>query len=409
MSSEAEPVDRSSYGTLLRTPSVGWLLTSSIVARLPISMTALAVVLAVTNDGGSYARAGTISAAVIFAEGLTQPLFGRAADRLGRRRVLRVLGVANAIGAVALGFAITGPNAVVFVTAVLTGATAPPVVATMRAAWSGLVSGAARQSAYALEATAQEVLFIIGPMLSALIAALISPRVAVGATGVIGLVGILGMTRTHAVDAREEDDGPRHRGSAIRIGALRRCMLTLGLMILGLACVEIGVIAAVSGGKQATPFAGVVVALWSVGSMLGGFWYGTREEVKLPAAALVALVAGSFALLIAAPNRVVLVVLLTVGGVTVAPMFGRMYAEVSAVTPPSVITEAYGWVSVANLTGAAIGAPLGGYLVGVSSPRLAFAVSASAAALGALVILRLHPRAVTLPAEELEPAVRTGP
>jgi predicted MFS family arabinose efflux permease len=86
-----------------------------------------------------------------------------------------------------------------------------------------------------------------------------------------------------------------------------------------------------------------------------------------------------------------------------------MYAEVSAVAPPSVITEAYGWISVANLTGVAIGAPLGGYLVGVRGSRATYAVSAVAAAIGALVILRLHPVPATPSPEEREPALRTGP
>src|SRR3954470_11158493 len=399
---------RSSYGALLRTPSVSWLLGSSLVARLPIAMTSIAVVLAVTNEHQSYATAGVVVAAVVFAQGVSQPVYGRLADRLGRRRVLRVLGFANAAAGIALAFCITSPLAVLLPVAALMGATSPPVVATMRAAWSGLVSGGARQAAYALEATAQELLFIVGPMLSALLAALIAPRFAVGAIGVVGFVGVVAMTRTSAVEAREEHEGARHRGSAIRIGALRRCMLALGLVILALACVEIGVIAAVSGGKEATAFAGVVVALWSLGSMVGGYWYGTREDVQVAPAVLIGLVALSFALLIAAPNRWVLIVLLMVGGVTVAPMFGRMYAEVSAVSPPSVITEAYGWISVANLTGSSIDAPLGGYLVGVSGPRLAYLVSAVAATLAALVVIGLPTRKAEPEPEQLE-AVRTGP
>jgi MFS family permease len=403
-------MDRSSYRTLLRTPSVAWLMSSSLVARLPMSMTNIAVVIAVTHGGGSYARAGEVTAAVVFSEGVTQPLYGRVADRIGRRWLLRVLAVANAAATVALALTVTKGSWLPFVPAVLTGATGPPVVSAMRAAWSGLVSGPARQSAYALEATSQELLFIVGPMLSALICATISARVAVAATGVIGLIGVIGMTRTAAIDAREEHDGPLHHGSAVRIRALQRCMLTLGLMVFSLGCVEIGVIAAVSHGRQASAFAGVVIAIWSVSSLLGGLWYGSRkEETTLPAAALVGAAAASFAVLLAAPDRVTLIVLLGIGGVTIAPMFGRMYAEVSAVAPPSVVTEAYGWISVANLTGVAIGAPLGGYLVGVSGPRATYAVSAAAAAVGALAILRLHPVPVAQSPEELEPALRTGP
>src|SRR3954453_23744926 len=223
---------RTSYAALLRTPSVAWLLVSSIVARIPIGMEGLAIVLAVTRAGGSYTRAGAVTATVVFTQGLAQPIFGRLGDRLSRRRILRVLAVANAAAAIGLALAINASTVVLFVLAAVTGFTAPPVIAVMRAAWSGLVGGDARQAAYALEATAQEFQFIVGPMLAALLAALVSPRAAIAAAGIIGMVGVLAMTRTDAVDAREKTKAEPHQGSALRIGALRRCMLTLGLTIL---------------------------------------------------------------------------------------------------------------------------------------------------------------------------------
>ena len=400
-----------SYADLLNRPAVKWLLGSSLVARLPISMTAIAVILAVTAADGSYARAGAVMAAFVVAEGIAQPLVGRAADRLGRRLILRVLAVLNAAAAVGFAIGLTLPLVWVLALAALTGATSPPVAATMRAAWTGLVSGPARQSAYALEATAQELLFIVGPALTALLAAALSPRIALAATGVFGLIGTLAMTHGksgRAVDARAEDHGPRHRGSALRIAGLRRCMATLGLIVLALNCIELGVIAAVSGGDHASALAGVVISLWSVGSMVGGFVYGARGgSSRLPASYIVAAVAVSFAVLAIVPdNRVVLTVLLVLGGTTVAPMFGRMYAEVSASVPSSIITEAYSWIAVANLAGAAIGAPLGGYLVGGPGPRYAFLVGAGAAVVSAVIAHGLRQAHLTSNDEPASPVER---
>jgi hypothetical protein len=246
-------------------------------------------------------------------------------------------------------------------------------------------------------------------LLTALLAALVSARAAVAASGIIGLVGTWGMTATPAVDAREESGTQRHRGSAVRVAALRRCMLTLGLMVLALNCIELGVIAAVSHGKAASTFAGVVIALWSVGSIAGGLWYGAHRGRQRPAAAHVFPVAAAFAVLIAAPNVPVLVILLVAGGTTVAPMFGRMYAEVSAVSPPSVITEAYSWIGVGNLTGAAIGSPLGGYLISATSPRIAFVAGTAAVTLAGLAAIGLRPLPIPELSAHVEPAVRTGP
>src|SRR5256885_4799260 len=119
---EVGSVDRPSYRALLRTPSVSRLLASSIVARLPISMTAIAVVLAVTQAGGSYAKAGLVSAAIIFAEGLTQPFYGRAADRLRPRRVLRFLATANCVVSLPLAGLVPRPLSLLLVIAALTRA-----------------------------------------------------------------------------------------------------------------------------------------------------------------------------------------------------------------------------------------------------------------------------------------------
>lgn len=348
-------------------------------------------------------------AAFVVAEGLAQPLMGRAADRLGRRFILRVLAIANAFAAVGFAIGLTLPLVPVLALAALTGATTPPIAATMRAAWTGLVSGPARQAAYALEATSQELLFIVGPSLTALLAAALSPRIALAATGVFGLVGTLVMTHGksgRAVDAKAADQGAHHRGSALRIAALRRCMATLGLIVLALNCIELGVIAAISGGSHASALAGVVVSLWSVGSMVGGFVYGARGgSTRLPASAIVFAVAVGFGALAIAPgNRVVLSVLLVLGGTTIAPMFGRMYSEVSASVPASVITEAYSWIAVANLAGAAIGAPIGGYLVGGVGPRYAFLAGAGAVLVSAVIAHGLRRGNVDQSAEPVTPS-----
>jgi MFS family permease len=377
----------SSYADLLRRPAIRWLLWSSLVARLPMAMTGIAVILAVTDAGRSYAEAGGILAAFVVAEGLTQPLVGRTADRVGRRKVLRVLAVANAAAAIGLAIGIGLPLVPLLLLAAATGATMPPIAATVRAAWSALLTGPARQSAYALEATAQELLFIVGPASAALLAATVSPRFAVASTGIFGLLGVFAMTRGHEIDAKADSTGARHLGSALRIAALRRCMATLGLMVLALNCVELGVIAAVSDGEKASTLAGVALALWSCGSMVGGFVYGARGgSLRVPASVVVGGAAAGFLALAAVPdNKVALIAVLMVGGSMVAPMFGRMYAEVGAAVPASIGTEAYSWVAVANLTGAAIGAPLGGWLVSAEGTRVAFLVGGATAMLAAAI------------------------
>ena len=61
--------------------------------RAPILLAGMAqgpstpeLVAAVTRAGGSYTRAGAVTATVVFTQGVASPLFGRLGDRLSRRR-----------------------------------------------------------------------------------------------------------------------------------------------------------------------------------------------------------------------------------------------------------------------------------------------------------------------------------
>ena len=135
--------------------------------------------------------------------------------------------------------------------------------------------------------------------------------------------------------------------------------------------------------------------------MVGGFVYGARGgSHRAPASLIVGAAAAGFAALALVPdNRVAIVAVLAAGGSMIAPMFGRMYAEVGAGVPASIMTEAYSWIAVGNLTGAAIGAPLGGYLVSAAGPRVSFLAAGAAGLLAACIAHGLR-QAVAPSAEE---------
>ena len=71
------------YITVLRAPGVLWLMVTSLVARLPLAMTGLAIVLRVSRASGSYGEAGAITAVYVVAGAIGSPVWGRLADRSG--------------------------------------------------------------------------------------------------------------------------------------------------------------------------------------------------------------------------------------------------------------------------------------------------------------------------------------
>ena len=68
------------------------------VARLPISMQSLGIVLLVAAARGSYGLAGGVSATFLVAGAAAAPVLGRLTDRLGQSRVLFAAVAVHTVG-----------------------------------------------------------------------------------------------------------------------------------------------------------------------------------------------------------------------------------------------------------------------------------------------------------------------
>lgn len=77
-----------SYARVLRRPGALAFSSAALVARLPISMVGLGIVLLVQERTGSYGLAGTVAAVFVLAEAAFAVLHGRWVDHFGQSRVL---------------------------------------------------------------------------------------------------------------------------------------------------------------------------------------------------------------------------------------------------------------------------------------------------------------------------------
>ena len=124
----------SPYRRVLRTPGALAFSSAGLMARLPISMIGLGIVLLVSTRTGSYSQAGVLSAVYIAANGLVAVLLARLVDRRGQS----VLGYAASLSAVSLALCVVAvENAwaapLPHVLAALAGASLPTVGAAVRA------------------------------------------------------------------------------------------------------------------------------------------------------------------------------------------------------------------------------------------------------------------------------------
>ena len=177
------PLGLARYGALFRVPHVRRLVLSGMFARLPAGMIGLALLLLVRENGGSYAAAGAVSGAYFVATAIGAPIAGRRVDRRGQARILlaRAIVFPGLLAVVCALALLDAPIAAVGAAAAATGALMPPVGASLRTLWPRLfVDAELRAAAYALEASLQEVTFVVGPLLVALLTAVASPVLALG-------------------------------------------------------------------------------------------------------------------------------------------------------------------------------------------------------------------------------------
>jgi len=358
------------YSEVLRTPGARAFSAAALVARLPMSMFALGIVLAVTLSGGGYGAAGVAAGISTAGHAVASPIQARVADRVGQRRMLVPLLFGHGIALIAL-VAVVGrvaageaPFVLLAAAALLTGATFPQIGALVRARWAGLQS-ARLHTAYAWESALDEVAFVVGPVIVVMLATNIHP--------VAGLVTVLLFTLGGGfVFASLRSTEPPVRQS-VTIGQrdpLPFATLTwtvAAFVFMGgiFGVVELSTVA-VADEFGATAAAGPVLAVFAAGSLIAGLTTGAIHWKVSPRRRFVvgqAALAAAVLPLAFAGNLPVLFAAIFVAGFAIAPTLIAGFSMVQAAVPASRVTEGLAWVSTAITVGAAAGAASAGPII----------------------------------------------
>lgn len=379
-----------SYRRVLARPGAFRFSSAALVARLPISMVGLGIVLLVEERTGSYGLAGTVSAVFVLAEAAFAVLHGRWVDHFGQSRVLpiaiSVFGAALAL--MMLAVEQDWPRVLTYVFAAVSGAALPQVGASVRTRWSHLLDEAGeKQTAFALEAVLDEVVFVVGPVLVTFLATSWHPVAGLTCALVTGVLG----TFAFAVQRGTEPPAGRSAPTAARAPMPWRLVLPLALVCLTLGALfgaaEVTTVAfAEEQGKRWA--AGWLLAAWSFGSLVAGLVTGaiawrSGPEVRLrwgSAAMALAMVPLMFV-----SSVPLMAVVLLVGGLAIAPtMIGTM-TMVEQGVPSSRLTEGMAILHTGIVAGVAPGASIAGFVVDHSGASAAYAVALAGGVLGALL------------------------
>jgi MFS family permease len=372
---------------LLAGPGGRALLASSIVARLPMAMLSIAILVHIQRITGSFAIAGLATSAYAICGALASPVLGRVVDRHGQTSVLLAGAAASATALIVMGLLpADSPQAVLIALAAATGLATPPLEACVRTLLPAIVSRPSELPAlFALEATLIEVTFVAGPPLALGVGALWSTGAALAVSGLVLVSGTVAFAARRASRSwRPDAVAARSRAGSLRATAIRVLIVVdLGTGIV-FGATEVGVTATAthSGGAGA---AAPLLALWGAGSLMGGLIvtrWGARLRGALHLPVLLAALAVSHgALLLSTHSLPGMGVIIILAGATIAPTGSVIYAMVDRFAPAGSHTEAFSWLFTSSSTGAAAGAAAAGVLVQAIGPEAAFAFAGIAGGL----------------------------
>ena len=381
------------YREVLARPGALAFSASGVLARLPISMVGIGIVLAVSGIYGSYGVAGRVSAVYVIVQAICAPLLARLVDRHGQARAMRPATIvsASAIAGFVVAASLHAPTPWLYGLAVVIGASSGSIGALVRARWSYVLDDhRAVHAAYSLESALDELVFVVGPVLATVLATTVAPTaglvVPVAAMLVGGLI-FLGLRATEPPVAVRVA-GEHHR-TVMRSGS----MVVVAAVFVGMGAIfgatDVAVVAfAEEQGNKGV--AGVILAVFALGSMISGLAYGSRHFVRPLwqrfALGMLALALG-VSLFELVDSLQMLAAVMFVAGFSIAPTLINGNGLVQQIVPRAQLTEGLTWVGTSLGVGVSFGSSISGALIDARGSHGGFLVVQAAAALSVVATL----------------------
>jgi MFS family permease len=378
-----------------------WFSAAGMVGRLPLSMAGLGIVLLVQGHDGSYGIAGAVSGSYMLANAAVALPLGRRLDAWGQGRVLTASSLVFGAAMTTLVVSVEAgwPRGATYAAAAVAGAALPPIDSCVRTRWAHVIDQPGDlETAFAFEAAVDETVFILGPVLVTVLATVIDPVAGAVATILLGVGGAL------AFAVQRGTEPPSHPRAAEETGRVPLPWRTL-VPVAGV-CAGLGLIfgatevttVAFARAHGATTDAGLLLALWALGSLVAGLVTGTvhwrsdlRTRVRWGSLGM----AAAMAPLALVGSIWLMGALMLVGGLAIAPTLIAATALIEQVTPSARLNEGMAVLQTGLVVGVAPGAAIAGAVIDHAGASTAYLVALAAGILTALVA-----RAIPAPAAE---------
>jgi MFS family permease len=373
----------SSLLALARTRGIARVTSSQIVARFPLGMLSLALLIHLRATSGSYAVAGSAVAAWCVGEGIAGPLAGRLLSRYG---VVRVVGSTAAVCAMVIAVIASDLRGwVPVLLCAIGGMAVPPVAQAVRSLYPALVPAGLLAAVFAVDASSQEVIWTLGPLLAATLATVSTstPLLVAAALVLVGTGWFLSLrvVRHRPVDAHRPARG---FGRTLANPSVIVAVLTSAMLVASYSALEVAVLDRFGSDAGRT---GLAIAVSSIGSLLGGLTFGPRVRGLGALTVATGTVCVFTAAAAIAPGQLLFLAAMFLSGLGFAPASAYLSTLVSTTVRASESGEAFGWVATGSLIGAAGGTAAAGFGVDLSGEGAAFVVAVGVGAAGAAVPL----------------------
>jgi MFS family permease len=344
-------------------------------------MLSLAILLHIEHVHHSYGAAGLVLAAASVGQAIAGPLTSRLMGVIGMRIVLSVTLVACAASITVIAL-FPMPIMITMIVAFIAGLSTPPIQPAVRTIYPKMVNSTQLTPLFSLDASAQELIWIAGPVVITFVAIQISTTIGLLLCSTIMVLGGIWFIVLPEVGRVRIPRSRRKFGVVLTRPTVLLATIVGFLLVGSCAAVEAGVVA--NFGEDG-PEAGIVLAIWSLGSLAGGLSFGHLPIGPWALARRMLIVFVGVALAAMFMNFWWLAITLIIAGAGIAPALAVIFSIVSSSVKFSDTAEAYGWVGTGQLIGAAIGSAVAGFLIDSNGAVGAFWVAGALALVGFIV------------------------
>jgi len=384
------------YASLFRQPGITGFFIAGLIARFPLAMMTLGIVIMLNHARGDYEIPGLVASVCVLASALIAPQLSRLADAFGQAKV----GLPAALLATAAfclliaAYRLQWPQWTWFACAAGIGMM-PNFGAFSRARWSYLYTGTPLlRTAFALEALCEEMVWMSGPIIVVWCSTRIAPEAGVAAAALLFIVGALvfcSQRRTQPVPtgaALHKTGKPAIFSSAVFLPCM--ALLAFGGFF---GVLEVATTAfAKQRGEEEKIF--YPLTAYAVGSFITGSIYGVlRWHWPLPRQWL--LVAAVFAVTTAPfffiDSISTLTLVCFIAGATCSPSIIIALSLVENLSAKERLTESMTWALVSPTIGMAAGFALAGNWVDTWGAQRAFYGTTLFSCMTLLVVVLAQP------------------